>query len=99
MYIYQCYQHRDVGDNIAKTEVGDIIAENIAILSCPDNITIFTKTSRYYRATIENVASTRNRPEIKPKFDFFSLILQVKCGVWREKEKEASLPSTKDEEE
>jgi hypothetical protein len=40
-----------------------------------------------------------DRAEIKPVLTFFSLILQVKCGVWRAKEKEASLPSTKDEEE
>jgi hypothetical protein len=47
---------------------------------------------------IKNISGRRTGPEIKPKFDFFFVILQVKCGVWRAKEKGASLPSTKDEE-
>ena len=40
-----------------------------------------------------------DRPEIKPDFYLFFVILQVKCGVWRAKEKRVSLPSAKDEEE
>jgi hypothetical protein len=40
-----------------------------------------------------------DRPEIKPDFHLFFVILQVKCGVWRAKEKRVSLPSAKDEEE
>jgi hypothetical protein len=45
---------------------------------------------------IENISGRQTGPEIKPEFDLFFVILQVKCGVWRAKEKEASLPSTKE---
>jgi len=69
---------------------GNIIAENIALFTTADNIVL----SRYYPKCLVD------RPEIKLVLTlFFSLILQVKCGAWRAKEKEASLSSTKDEEE
>jgi hypothetical protein len=40
-----------------------------------------------------------NSLEIKPIFGFLLVILQIECGVWREKEEEAIFPSTKGEEE
>jgi hypothetical protein len=78
--------------------LADIIAENSTLFTSANIIGQFTKIVRYYPAIFENVSGTRTEPEIKPEFDFFfSIILQLKCGVWRAKEKEARFPSTKDE--
>jgi hypothetical protein len=49
----------------------DIIAENSMLFTYVDNIVLFTKIVRYYRAIFENVSGTQTGPEIKPKFDFF----------------------------
>jgi hypothetical protein len=38
--------YRDVGDNIAKMGLGDIIAENSALFTSADNIALFSKMSQ-----------------------------------------------------
>jgi hypothetical protein len=51
--------------------LGDIIAENSVLFPSADNIALFTKIARYFRAIFENVLGMRTWPEIKPEFDFF----------------------------